>query len=150
MCPFKRGEIIGWRTRHQVQICQSAADLPMALRSHGAFLLNTVILCFKLTAGLLAQAAEQANQPALRGTPMVLGKALGVSVAFAMDRANWQQVKDLGLNTVRVCWVDPWFADRNRAHWTAEEVLPKLDRCVTNAQATRLNAIINYHKSLHT
>jgi len=95
--------------------------------------------------GLLAQEAEQKSRQVLRGTPMVLGKSLGASVAFAMDVKNWQQVKDLGLNTVRVCWVDPWFADRKRAHWTAEEVLPKLDACVTNARATGLNIIINYH-----
>lgn len=94
---------------------------------------------------LSSQAAEQTNPPVLRGTPMVLGKALGASVAFAMDLKNWQQVKDLGLNTVRVCWVDPWYADRKGAHRTAEEVLPKLDQCVTNAQVTGLNIIINYH-----
>ena len=111
---------------------------------HRAFVLNTVLL-FMLTTGLLAQAAKQPNQPVLRGTPMVLGKALGASVAFAIEVKNWQQVKDFGLNTVRICWVDPWFADRNNAHWTAEEVLPKLDACVSNAQATGLNIIINYH-----
>ena len=110
-----------------------------------AFLLNTVLLFSKLPIGLPAQAAEQTNHHVLRGTPMVLGKALGGSVAFATDVKNWQRVKDLGLNTVRVCWVDPWYADRNLAHWTAEEVLPKLDQCVTNAQATGLNVIINYH-----
>jgi len=112
---------------------------------HRAFLLNTVFLFSKLPMGLLAQAADQANPPVLRGTPMVLGRTLEASVAFATDVKNWQQVKDLGLNTVRVCWVDPWYADHNYAHWTAEEVLPKLDKCVTNAQATGLNVIINYH-----
>ena len=85
------------------------------------------------------------DRPILRGTPMVLGKALEASVAFAMDVKNWQQIKDLGLNSVRVCCVDPWYADRNKAHWTAEEVLPNLDKCVKNAEATGLNVIINYH-----
>jgi hypothetical protein len=76
---------------------------------------------------------------------MVLGKSLEKSVAFASDVGNWQKVKQLGLNTVRICWVDPWYADQNYPHWTAEEVLPHLDRCVANAEATGLSIVINYH-----
>lgn len=30
-------------------------------------------------------------------------------------------------------------------HWTAEEVLPSLDKCVAYARATSLSIIINYH-----
>ena len=85
------------------------------------------------------------NQPRLRGTPMVLGKNFEASVAFATDIKNWEQVKALGLNTVRICYVDPWYADRKEIEWTPEEVLPWLDKCVANAQATGMNIIINYH-----
>ncbi len=94
---------------------------------------------------LYAQRIELKDRPTLRGTPMVLGKNLERSVAFATDVKNWEEVRSLGLNTVRVCWVDPWYADRNQAHWTPQEVLPWLDKCVTNAEATGLNIIINYH-----
>ena len=89
--------------------------------------------------------AEESNRPRLRGTPVVLGKNLEKSVAFATDIGTWNQIRKLGLNTVRVCWVDPWYADNNYPHWTAAEVLPNLDRCVENARTTGLNVIINYH-----
>lgn len=88
-----------------------------------------------------------ANPPRLRGTPMVLGKNYGASVAFATDIKNWEKVKALGLNTVRICHVDAWFVDRKNVEWTPEQALPWLDKCVANAQATGMNIIINYHNT---
>ncbi len=81
-------------------------------------MLNAVFL---FMAPALRAQTEQTNRQPLRGTQMVLGRSLEKSVAFAKDLKNWQHVTDLGLNTVRICWVDPWFAECNRRHWTAAE-----------------------------
>ncbi len=81
----------------------------------------------------------------MRGTPMVLGKNFPGSVAFATDRDNWKRVKSNGFNTVRICWVDPYYKDRSREHWTVGEVLPRLDSCVDIASTMNMNIVINYH-----
>lgn len=85
------------------------------------------------------------NDQIMRGTPMVLGKNLQGSMDFAMNVNNWYMMKEYGLNTIRVCWVDPWYKIRNKDHFTVEEILPYLDKCVENANASGLNIIINYH-----
>ncbi len=81
----------------------------------------------------------------LRGTPMVLGKSLNKSVNFATDVNNWETIKNNGFNTIRVCWVDPWYKDRGEDNWTVSEVLPYFDKCVQNATETGMNVIINFH-----
>jgi hypothetical protein len=81
----------------------------------------------------------------LRGTPMVLGKNLSESVNFATDVNNWKTIKNNGFNTIRVCWVDPWYKDRGEDNWTVSEVLPYFDKCVQNATETGMNVIINFH-----
>lgn len=81
----------------------------------------------------------------MRGTPMTLGKPLRESVAHATDIENWKNLTALGLNTVRVCWVDPWYRRHNEDYWSVQEVLPYLDACVENATATGINLIVNYH-----
>ena len=85
------------------------------------------------------------NGEVLRGTPMVLGKNLDASVAFATDIKNWETIKNNGFNTIRVCWVDPWYKNHDRSYWSVSEVLPYFDKCVENAVATGMNIIINYH-----
>lgn len=85
------------------------------------------------------------NGNVMRGTPMVLGKKLGESVAFASDIKNWETIKNNGFNTIRVCWVDPWYKDQKLDYWKVSEVLPYLDKCVENATASGMNLIINYH-----
>ncbi len=85
------------------------------------------------------------NEKIMRGTPMVLGKRLGESVAFASDIKNWETIKNNGFNTIRVCWVDPWYKDQGSTYWKVSEVLPYLDKCVENATASGMNLIINYH-----
>jgi hypothetical protein len=103
-------------------------------------------LCLMMVpACLFAQPVQQQSRPIMRGTPMVLGKQMHASVAFATDIKNWQMVKGLGLNTVRICYVDPWYEDRKYIEWKPEEVLAWLDKCVANAKATGMNIIINYH-----
>lgn len=81
----------------------------------------------------------------MRGTPMVLGKNLKHSVDFATNLNNWNFIKSNGFNTIRVCWVDPWYADHGKDAWKVEELLPWLDLCVKNATTSGMNLIINYH-----
>lgn len=81
----------------------------------------------------------------MRGTPMVLGKNLKSSVDFATDIKNWEKIKENGFNTIRVCWVDPWYKDHGSDSWSVEEVLPRLDKVVENAVLSEMNLIINYH-----
>ncbi len=85
------------------------------------------------------------NGNIMRGTPMVLGKNLKSSVDFATDIKNWEKIKENGFNTIRVCWVDPWYNDHGRDSWSVEEVLPWLDKVVENAGLSEMNLIINYH-----
>ena len=81
----------------------------------------------------------------MRGTPMVLGKNQTASVAFATDIKNWETIKNNGFNTIRVCWVDPWYKDHGNTFWKVSEVLPYFDKCVENATASGMNIIINFH-----
>ncbi|HET6557651.1 MAG TPA: discoidin domain-containing protein [Prolixibacteraceae bacterium] len=90
-------------------------------------------------------ALKDKNGNTMRGTPMVLGKALTESVAFALNTANWETIRNNGYNTIRVCWVDPWYKSHAKDCWTVAEVLPYLDQCVQNATATGMNIIINCH-----
>lgn len=85
------------------------------------------------------------NRNIMRGTPMVLGKNLKSSVDFATDIKNWETLKNNGFNTIRVCWVDPWYKDHGKESWTVEEMLPRLDKVVENAVRSEMNLIINYH-----
>ena len=89
------------------------------------------------------------NGERMRGTPIALAKqdfAAG-PVALAKDPASWVAIRERGLNTVRLCWVDPWFNmdGRSAPGWTMNELTDVLDRCVANATAAGLNVIINYH-----
>ncbi len=81
----------------------------------------------------------------MRGTPMVLGKNLPESVEFATNIENWKTIKNNGFNTIRVCWVDPWYKNHNSDSWTVSEVLPYFDKCVENAANSGMNIIINFH-----
>ena len=80
----------------------------------------------------------------LRGTKLVVGKKLPGPTAFALDPASWREVRSLGLNAVRLCWVDPWYRARGYDHWTVAEALPKLDAAVAAAKATGTTVILNY------
>ncbi len=93
----------------------------------------------------LTGSLKDKNGNIMRGTPMVLGKNLGASVAFASDIKNWETIKNSGYNTIRVCWVDPWYKDHEKTYWNVAEVLPHLDKCVENANKTGMNIIINFH-----
>ncbi len=88
---------------------------------------------------------RDASGAIMRDAPIVLGKQLPGALATATDPASWTTLKNEGFNTVRVCWVDPWYVDRNWPHWTVDEVLPHLDVLVQRARESGLNLIINYH-----
>jgi sialate O-acetylesterase len=90
-------------------------------------------------------ALKDKNGNTMRGTPMVLGKSFTESVNFATNTENWKTIQNNGFNTVRVCWVDPYYKDRSWTSWTVNEVLPSLDKCVENATETGMNLIINFH-----
>ncbi|MBN2351537.1 MAG: cellulase family glycosylhydrolase [Spirochaetales bacterium] len=81
----------------------------------------------------------------MRGTPLVLGKNLPASVAFAENIDTWNLIKSHDLNSVRVCWVDPWYKANGHGSWTVSEVLPHLDAVVNNAETAGMNVVINYH-----
>ncbi|MFC2090014.1 cellulase family glycosylhydrolase [Bacteroidota bacterium] len=85
------------------------------------------------------------NEEIMRGTPMVLGKNFSGSVAFATNIEEWKRIKKNGFNTIRICWVDPYYKDRERDHWTVEEVIPWYDKCVKIATEMEMNLVINFH-----
>lgn len=85
------------------------------------------------------------NGQIMRGTPVILGKNQPNAVEFALDVKNWHIIKNNGFNTIRVCWVDPYYKDRNLNYWKVHEVIPYFDRCVENAQSAGMNIIINFH-----
>ena len=80
----------------------------------------------------------------LRGTKMVIGARLPEATAATLDEASWRAVRSLGLNAVRLCWVDPWYRLHGYEHGTLDEALPKLDRAVALANRTGTHVIINY------
>ncbi len=85
------------------------------------------------------------NNKIMRGTPMVLGKKLSGSVQFATNVNNWTNIRNNGYNTIRICWVDPWYKNHEYDHWTVSEVIPYFDKCVQNATEAGMNIIINFH-----
>tara|TARA_R110002072_G_scaffold179597_2_gene335684 strand:+ start:5388 stop:6698 length:1311 start_codon:yes stop_codon:yes gene_type:complete len=110
--------------------------------------LPTICFALLLVGGMASKAKAQtlsgADGEVIRGTLIVLGKQLPGSVTFAEDLSNWIYLRDVcKLNTVRLCWVDPWY--EIDAQWTVEEVLPHIDVCVANATLSGMNIIINYH-----
>lgn len=101
----------------------------------------TLINCALFAQGTL----YDANGEKMRGAPMMLAKNLPQSVSFATDINNWYYLQSQGINTIRLCWVDPWYRDNGFQHWSAAEVRPYIDQCVQNANETGMNLIINYH-----
>lgn len=92
------------------------------------------------------------NGQTIRGTAMVIGKPYqpgsnNPSVSSTIDIVKWQEAKSLGLNTIRVAWIDPFVEmDPNwNVYWSVDEMLTYLDQAVANANQTGMNVIINYH-----
>jgi hypothetical protein len=95
---------------------------------------------------LQAQTLVDRNGNMLRGVPMVVGKALPASTSYSQDVANWTTARDnYGINTVRLCWVDPWYRSNGYDYWTVDQALPEIDKCVAAANAAGMNVVINYH-----
>ena len=80
----------------------------------------------------------------LRGTKLVVGKQLPDETAWSLREASWRAVRALGLNTLRLGWVDPWYRHRGYPHGDLAYALPKLDRAVELARTTGTNLILNY------
>ena len=80
----------------------------------------------------------------LRGTKLVIGKALPKQTEFTLSEDSWAEVRRLGLNTVRLCMIDPWYRTRGYDHWETAELLPKIDRAVDLAEEAGVEVIINY------
>ena len=88
------------------------------------------------------------NGEPLRGTPLALGRNQGIpDTRNAARTQEWFDGLDsLGLNTVRLCWVGPWYDRHNFGPtWTVDQALVRLDEAVDNATAAGLNVILNYH-----
>ena len=88
------------------------------------------------------------NGERMRGTPLALGRnnALGETRAAVRNPDWWTALDSFDLNTVRLCWVGPWYDTQNFGRaWTVDEVLPWIDDAVDNAEAAGLNLILNYH-----
>ncbi|MGL4630494.1 MAG: cellulase family glycosylhydrolase, partial [Leadbetterella sp.] len=88
------------------------------------------------------------NGQIIRGTPMILGgnRTIELSTQFSLNISNWNLVKSLHINTVRLCWVNPYYLDNPQ--WgpasTDQEMLEWYDKAIANATATGMNVIINY------
>ncbi|MDO6687204.1 MULTISPECIES: cellulase family glycosylhydrolase [unclassified Agarivorans] len=111
-----------------------------------------LLVITNLAYGLNAATLTDKNGQVMRGTPMILGKPYAKSSGTVTTNIeSWRKVKNLGFNTVRVAWVDPFVAwDPNwtpkpGANWSVDEVIPYLDIAVANATKTGTNIIINYH-----
>ncbi|MEM9159323.1 MAG: cellulase family glycosylhydrolase, partial [Verrucomicrobiota bacterium] len=90
------------------------------------------------------------NGDRMRATPIIIGGASGLtnSVNYATDYNNWITLRDVyKLNTVRLCWVDPYYEDHGWPHWTLSQAAPYIDQCVQNAANAGMNIIINYHNT---
>ncbi len=100
------------------------------------------------TSNLYAQGGtlKDKDGQVMRATPMVIGKGLAASVAFAENKDNWTKIRDTyKLNTIRLCWVDPWYKMRGWDNWDVAEAMPHIEKCVQNATKTNMNIIINHH-----
>ena len=51
------------------------------------------------------------------------------------------------MNTVRLCWGDPWYLARDFDHWTVPEAVGRINRCVAIADRLGMNVVINYHNT---
>lgn len=118
---------------------------PAFPRGFHSLLLATVLLAAPSALAQDTGTLRDSDGAIMRGTPMVLGRALPASVAFSADAANWASLRAHGFNTVRVCWVDPWYVQHGYSYWSIAEMLPHLDTCVARAAAAGMNIIINYH-----
>ena len=85
-----------------------------------------------------------ANGHLLRGTKLVIGKPLKSATEYALSPESWKEVRRLGLNTVRLCMADPWYAARGYGHWELGEFLPKMDRAIDLAEEAGVSVIVNY------
>ena len=109
-----------------------------------------LFLILSITLPLTAQRTTLLDKDGerMRGTAIALGRnsALGETRAAVRNPDWWNGLDTLGINTVRLCWVDPWYDFHPFGPtWTVDQVLPWIDDAVANAEAAGLNIVINYH-----
>ena len=128
--------------------------LPLPGRGRGERATYRLLLLFFLSffcsQALSAQRTtlRDRNGDIMRGTAIALGRnnALGETRAAVADPDWWFALDSFELNTVRLCWVGPWYDNRDFGPtFTVDQVLPRIDQAVENATAAGLNLIINYH-----
>lgn len=92
----------------------------------------------------------------LRGAPMLIQKRSSFDLAWATDPDSWQLLKDNGINTVRIVFMDAYNrfrTDGKGCSWspcyTNNEVLPIFDDLVNLASSKGMYIIINYHDVGH-
>lgn len=112
--------------------------------------LTTLALIFSAFSLFSQKTLVDAKGNRMRGYPVVISKHYYNTEATGKwweSESNWKMLKDSSLNTVRVCWIDPYFEDNGWTHWKATdpELLLQFDKCVNNAQKFGMNVIINYH-----
>ena len=84
----------------------------------------------------------------MRATPIIIGKMdyAAPNVNLALNPAAYPALKGLGLNAIRLCWVDPWrLYNNNTDIWTVEEVAMRMDSVINMATRNEMMTIINYH-----
>ena len=109
-----------------------------------------LLLAISLTLPLAAQRTTllDKNGDRMRGTPLALGRngALGDTRAAVRNPDWWTGLDSFDINTVRLCWVDPWYDFQDFGPtWSVDQALPWIDDAVANATAAGLNIVINYH-----
>lgn len=87
------------------------------------------------------------NGAIMRAAPIALGKNnfMHDNKALALDKEGWKRLQKIGYNSVRICWVDPWFWREHKESGKVTEIIPLLDKCVATATELGMNIIINYH-----
>ena len=122
-------------------------------------MIKNIVQCILLVTSVIRFSSPlSAQQKTLLNKDGELIRATAIAVAknykdtsnkFCENPETWQKIKDLHLNAVRVCWVDPWFERRNYTAWSVDdpEVTALFDKAVQNAVDKDMTIIINYHSA---
>ncbi|MCF8714701.1 cellulase family glycosylhydrolase [Joostella atrarenae] len=84
----------------------------------------------------------------IRAAPIAIGKSnfMKETINMARDQKAYSNLKNIGYNAVRLCWVDPWFKREGKEYWNVDEILPIIDEAVSYTRALDMTLIIDYHE----